>query len=118
MTWLRLLLLAGLATLGACNTRQQRMATSLNSYIGHSVAEFVADHGDPTSTVKLAENESAFRWVITGRGVGAIIPMGGSLVVAPPTQRVCTVVLKAATQSPTPELKDWIIQGWNWQGAC
>jgi hypothetical protein len=118
VTRLRLFLLAALASLGACNTQQQRMETSLKAYLGRSVAEFVADHGDPTSAVKLSDHESAFRWVITGRGVGAIMPMGGSLIVAPPTQRVCTVVLRATTESPTPELKDWIIQSWNWQGAC
>ena len=86
--------------------------------MGRSVAEFVADHGDPTSTVELSDHERAFRWVITGRGIGAVIPVGGSLVVAPPTQRLCTVSLRASTQSPNPELKDWIIQNWNWQGAC
>ncbi len=26
--------------------------------------------------MKLSDSESAFRWVITGRGVGAVIPMG------------------------------------------
>jgi hypothetical protein len=86
------------------------MESSLNAYMGHSVAEFVADHGDPASAVKLSDNESAFRWVITGQGIGAVVPKGGSLIVAPPTQRVCTVTLKATTQSPNPELKDWIIQ--------
>lgn len=109
---------ASLIFLGGCNAQKQRMESSLNSYMGHSVAEFVADHGDPTSTVKLSDNESAFRWVIIGQGVGAVIPMGGALMVAPPTQRVCTVSLRATAQSPNPELKDWIIRGWNWQGAC
>jgi hypothetical protein len=118
MTPLRILLLAAFAVLGGCSGQQQRMESSLNAYVGRSVAEFVADNGDPTSTVKLSDNESAFRWVITGRGVGAVIPMGGSLIVASPTQRVCTVSLRATTQSSNPELKDWIIQSWNWQGAC
>jgi hypothetical protein len=116
---LRILLLAApIVFFGGCNVQQQRMESSLNAYMGRSVAEFVADHGDPTSMVKLTDKESAFRWVITGRGVGAVIPMGTSLIVAPPTQRVCTVSLRATTQSPSPELKDWIIQSWNWQGAC
>jgi hypothetical protein len=113
-----ILLLATSVVIVGCNTQQSRMESSLNAYLGRSVAVFVADHGDPTSTVKLSDNESAFRWVITGQGVGAVIPMGGSLIVAPPTQRVCTVSLRATTQSPSPELKDWIIQSWNWQGAC
>jgi hypothetical protein len=105
-----LLLAASVVLLEGCNTQKTRMESSLNSYLAHSVAEFVADHGDPTSSVKLSDNESAFRWVITGKGIGAVIPMSGSLIVAPPTQRVCTVSLRATTQSPSPELKDWIIQ--------
>jgi hypothetical protein len=115
---LRVFLAASLLFIAGCNTQQKRMESSLNAYMGRSVADFVADHGDPASTVKLSDNESAFRWVITGQGVGAVIPMGGSLIVAPPTQRVCTVSLRATTQSGNPELKDWIIQNWNWQGAC
>lgn len=107
-----------LVSLGGCNGQQRRMESSLNSYMGGSVAAFVADHGDPTSTVKLSNDESAFRWVITGQGVGAVVPIGSSLIVAAPTQRVCTVTLRATTQTPSPELKDWIIQSWSWQGAC
>ena len=113
-----LLFVASVVFLGGCNRQQQRMESSLNPYMGRSVAEFAADHGYPTSTVSLSDDESSFRWVITGQGVGAVIPVGGSLIVAPPTQRVCTVSLRAKTQSPQPELKDWIIQSWNWQGAC
>jgi len=104
--------------LAGCNGQQQRMESSLNTYLGRSVAEFAADHGYPTSIVKLSDNERSFRWVITGQGVGAVIPVGGSLLVAPPTQRVCNVSVRAASQSPAPELKDWIIRSWNWQGAC
>lgn len=118
--WYRRIFLIGVCVLllADCNARQERMQTALDAYVGRSVAEFVADHGDPTSSVKLSNTETAFRWVITGQGVGAVVPIGGSLIVAPPTQRVCTVTVRATTQTPNPELKDWIIQGWNWQGAC
>lgn len=119
MTPLRPLLFAAcVALIAGCNPQQHRMEFALHAYVGRSVAEFVADHGDPTSTVKLSDSESAFRWVITGQGVGAVIPMGGSFIVAPPTQRVCTVTLRATTQSSNPEFKDWIIRSWQWQGAC
>jgi hypothetical protein len=114
----RLLFVIPVVLLSQCNAREERMQTALNVYVGHSVADFVADHGYPTSTVKLSDTENAFRWVITGQGIGAVIPMGGSLVVSPPTQRVCTVTLRATTRSPNPELKDWIIQSWSWQGVC
>jgi hypothetical protein len=64
---LRVFLAASLLFIAGCNTRQKRMGSSLNAYMSRSVADFAADHGDPTSTVKLSDNESAFRWVITGR---------------------------------------------------
>ena len=107
-----------LLLLASCNAQRNRMEQSLNSYIGGSVADFAADHGYPSSTVKVADNEAAFRWVITGQGPGAIVPVGGSLIVAPPSPRVCTVQLRATTSSPSPDLKDWVIRSWRWQGAC
>jgi hypothetical protein len=94
------------------------MTNALDQYLGQSIAEFAAMRGDPTSTVKTGDNEAAFRWVITGQGVGGIVPIGSSLIVVPAGQRVCTVVLSASTKSRNPELKDWIITKWQWQGAC
>jgi hypothetical protein len=94
-----------LLSLMGCNRQQTRMESALNAYIGRSVAEFAADHGDPTSVVKLSDTETAFRWVITGQGRRR-------------SHTTCTVSLRATAEAPNPELKDWIIQGWNWQGAC
>jgi hypothetical protein len=138
---IQLLAAFALAALPGCNTQQSRMQSALDAYKGRSVAAFVADHGEPTSSVRLSDNESSFRWVITGSSVGAVIPMGGSLIVAPAGQRVCTVVLTASrrlqvlqrsyprlqaaipqdlliTNAPQTEYKDWTIVSWNWQGAC
>lgn len=98
--------------------QREHMAAALDPFIGQSVASFVAERGDPTSSVKLAESESAFRWVMTGQGAGAVVPLSGSFVVVPPRQLVCTVTLTATTTAATPEFKDWIIKGYRWEGAC
>ena len=37
---------------GACNAQQDRMSSTLDQYIGQTVADFTADHGDPTSMSK------------------------------------------------------------------
>jgi hypothetical protein len=99
-------------------TRQERMANALDEFVGESVASFVALHGEPTSFVKTGDNEAAFRWVITGPGVGGIVPIGNSLVVVPAGQRVCTIVLTAASKAKNPEYKDWAVTRWHWEGAC
>ena len=112
---LSLVIICGLF-LGGC--QHQRMTNSLDLYIGSSVAYFVADHGYPSSSVKLSDTESSFRWIITGQGIGAVVPLGNALVAIPPQQKVCTIDLRATSQSTWPELKDWTIRSWRWQGAC
>jgi hypothetical protein len=109
-----------LPILSGCMTAQQhnRMAGALDQYIGQSVASYVADRGEPTSSVKLGDHESAFRWVITGQGAGAIVPIGTALVAVPPRQIVCSVSLTASTTAAVPEYKDWIITSYKWEGAC
>jgi hypothetical protein len=111
--------LAAAALLGGCVTaQQQQMKAALDPYVGQSVASFAALRGPPTSMVRTGDNEAAFRWVITGQGVGGIVPMGTSLVVVPAGPRVCTVALTATTAAKDPDLKDWTITNWQWQGAC
>jgi hypothetical protein len=113
------LLGVALGTAGcAAQERQSRMTKALDNLVGQSVADFVAERGDPTSSVKLGEGENAFRWVLTGQGVGAVVPMSGAMIVVPPRELVCTVTLRAATTAKAPELKDWIITGGSWQGSC
>jgi hypothetical protein len=105
--------------LGACNSQQERMSAALDRYVGQTVADFAADHGDPTSTVETGDRKSAFRWVITGPGVGAVVPVGSALMVDPAGERQCTVVLNATTANGgQPALKDWTIVSGRWNGAC
>ncbi len=105
--------------MSACVTQQERMSNALDAYVGRTVADFAADHGDPTSTVVTGDQKAAFRWVITGPGVGAVVPVGSALMVMPSGQRQCTVVLDATTTNTgQPALKDWIIENGRWNGAC
>jgi hypothetical protein len=94
------------------------MTGVLDPYIGGSIANYVADHGEPTSSVNLGNHETAFRWVITGQGAGGVVPIGSSLIVVPPRELVCTVSLTATTTAAVPEYKDWTVTGYKWQGAC
>jgi hypothetical protein len=98
--------------------QQERMSGVLNRHIGSSIANFVAERGYPSSQVKLSDRETAFRWIFTKQGAGAVLPMGGSLIVVPPSQLTCVVTFTAASNLKKPELKDWIISNYNWQGAC
>jgi hypothetical protein len=114
------LVIACLPLLGGCAAaaQRERMTAALDAYIGESVASYLADHGEPASSVKLGDHESAFRWVITGQGAGGVVPIGSSLIVVPPRQLVCTVSLTATTTAAAPEYKDWIVTSYKWQGAC
>ncbi len=100
--------------------QRDRMAQALDPYIDETVASYVADHGDPTSSVKLDDQTSAFRWVLSGTGAGALVPIAGSLVVVPPRQLVCTVTLTATKPLglANAEFKDWTITNYRWEGAC
>lgn len=94
------------------------MSGALDPYMGQSIATFVAERGEPTSSVKLGDHESAFRWVLTGKGAGAVVPIGGALIAVPPRELVCTISMTATTTAAVPEYKDWIVTGYKWQGAC
>ena len=114
--------LTALLFLTACTTiaqqQQTRMANSLRPWVGQSVASFVAQRGYPSSSVKIAGHTTAFRWVLTGQSAGAIMPIGAMIAVAPPHQVQCTVVMTASSKIPNPELKDYVITSYSWNGAC
>ncbi len=99
-------------------SQQARMKQALDPAIGNTVALYAAERGLPTDSVKLAENQGSFRWVWTRQGNGALIPVGGTVVVAPPQQQSCTVILLAHTAVAKPELRDWIVDGYRWSGFC
>jgi hypothetical protein len=63
--------------LAACVTAQEsRMAEALKPWLGKSVASYVAIKGDPTSSVKLADRQNAFRRVLTGEGAPGYVCTG------------------------------------------
>lgn len=111
-------LLAGALLSGCITGQHERMKNQLDPVVGDSIASFIALHGDPSTFVKTGDSQAAFRWVITGPGIGGVVPIGTSAIVVPAGQRACVVVLNASTKSATPEFKDWIIDSWQWQGAC
>ena len=103
----------------AAQRQQERMKSALDNWVGLSVANYAAAKGYPTEIVKVGAGKSAFRWVMTdNNGPGAIVPMSGSLFVIPAQRRSCTVVLMASTEAKNPELVDWQINSWNWEGQC
>ena len=105
---------------GGCAQQSQanKMEAALTPYVGRSIAEYVLDHGAPTTTLDMGTNKRAFQWQITGQSPGAIIPIGGSLVAVPPRQQTCMVSLIASTTKPSPLMSDWVIESWRWNGAC
>jgi hypothetical protein len=87
--------LAGCAS--AVQQRSERMHTSLTPYIGRTVADYALDHGPPTNTVDLGPSKKGFQWLTT---------------------KSCTVSIVAHATKPNPELSDWVIEHWRWQGVC
>lgn len=94
------------------------MTGAMDKWIGQSVASYVGEFGNPTSSVKLDDQTSAFRWLYSGQGPGAVVPVMGTLMVVPPRQLQCTVVFKATSNVQNPELKDFTIKSYEWQGNC
>lgn len=98
--------------------QQSRMADALHPWVGQSVASYAAEHGDPISSVALDDQSTAFRWVWSGQTNGAVVPMGGTMMVVPSRQLQCTVVFKATGRPKATALKDFTITGYKWEGAC
>ena len=94
------------------------MESALRSYVGRSVAEFALEHGPPRSSVSMGTNRRGFEWGMTGQAAPSTmtLPMTGFPVSQP--QLSCTVSLVAATTKPSPELSDWTIESWHWNGNC
>jgi hypothetical protein len=117
-TSFRVLLVAiSVAGFDGCNSRPQPIGTSLEAYVGRSVAAYAADHGSPDTSRRLADRQAVFEWV-TSHDVGPALGEGLLAGGAPSAQSTCTVTLTAGTQSPNPDLKDWIIQSVGRQGVC
>jgi hypothetical protein len=107
------------AFLGGC-IGQQQPGSSADGYVGRSIAEYVADHGEPDSTIPLSDHRSLFRWDLAAHAMGPAIGTGLTTS-GPPASSVltlCSVTLAATTQTPNPGLKDWIIQSSDRHGVC
>ncbi len=95
------------------------MSNALNPWLGETIASYVAAHGDPTSTVKLAAGKSAFRWVLTGQGAGGDVPVAGATDVHPPRQlETWTAVFTATTSSKTPRIERLDNKQLELEGVC
>jgi hypothetical protein len=102
----------------ADSSQQKRMRTNLEHWIGSSVAEYAAEQGSPQEIIKISDTESSFRWVTTASSASAVIPLNGSFVITPPRSISCTVILRATTSTPLPELRDFTIRETRWFGQC
>jgi hypothetical protein len=99
--------------------RQEKMKVLLDPYLGRSIADHVVAKGPPTSVTDLAPNRRLYRWVWTSQTAGALVPVGGSIVAIPSQQQQCIVSLTATSSvKQSASLQDWIIDNWNWEGAC
>jgi hypothetical protein len=116
----RLSLLAAAVSLGLAGCTGQNDGSASDSYLGRSVADYVADHGSPDSQIPLTENRSLFRWDLASYAMGPAIGSGLTARAAPssPVQSICSVTLVATSQSTSRDLKDWTIQGSQRQGVC
>jgi len=92
------------------------MESALASYVGRSVADFALEHGPPRSSVSMGANRRGFAWVVTGKTTASTMPITGFPMSSP--QLSCNVSLIAATAEASPELSDWKIESWNWDGNC
>jgi hypothetical protein len=98
--------------------QQSKMSTDLNPYIGGSIADYVIAKGPPASTTDISPTKRLFRWVFTGQGIGAAVPVGGVLVTVLPKQLRCTVSFVANTSKSKPTLQDWTVENYSWDGSC
>ena len=102
-------------------TREQKTAEieqSLAAAHGKGLGPAVAGLGPPHSTFELGKGRRGFQWVMTSQRPGMIMPIGNSLMVAPPQATICRITFTAITKSRNPGLNDWIIDGHAWAGRC
>ena len=112
-----LLVAASVAGFDGCGSQPQQIGTAPDAYVGRSVGAYVADHGPPDTSRRLADRQATFQWV-TSHDVRPALGEGVLIGGAASARITCTVTLTASTQSPDPDPKDWIIQGVGRQGIC
>jgi hypothetical protein len=123
--WSRITLLSCFAVLGCAlgaeqqkEQQQKKMEAALTPYVGKTIADYVLARGAPTSTIDMGPSKRGFQWVFTAQTAGAVVPLGSALVTVPPRQETCRVSFVANSNKQAPSMPDWIIESWQWNGAC
>lgn len=97
----------------------QKMNNQLDVWINQPVSNFALSKGNPKDIVKLSEDRTAFRWVFVQQSPAMIMPpVYGSMMVLPSQQLFCNISFIAKPTKKKPELKDFIITDYNWNGHC
>jgi hypothetical protein len=105
------------ALAGCIEAREQEVAERLNSYIGHPVSEMAIRLGPPASDTDAGDGKHTFVWETGSQTASATIPLAGRLVQAGPQQQKCRISVVAATSGKVnPDLRDWIVQQWEYEG--
>src|ERR1700733_6478744 len=114
----RILLFVTAASLCDC-TGQHQTGSSPDSYVGRSVAEYAADHGNPALKIQLSDRQDVFRWDTIEQSIGPAIGQGLTMATPQPSvPALCSVRLTGTTQWPKPEVKDWTIRSADREGGC
>ena len=110
------------ATIAVClllfGCAAQRLKTEYDSYLGRSVAELAPRLGPPDRQFDTGGGNRAFQWTESSEAPGAIVPIGGALIVSRPHDQECLASVVASPTSPKPSsLGDWIIRRWQYNGT-
>jgi hypothetical protein len=106
------------AEFGCAGPKQDPLKSTLNAWIGRSIADFVDQRGQPTNTVDMGQGRARFQWVTGDVKPSSMSPAGGNVVVVPPSSSSCLISLIATSASSNPNLRDWIIESWSLNGNC
>ena len=98
--------------------QQLRMKATLAGWVNQPVSNYALNKGNPIETIKLSDTRTAFRWVFTHNSPGAIVPIYGSLVAIPSQKLACSISLIGEPNKKKPELKDFIVVDYSWNGYC
>jgi hypothetical protein len=113
-----MVLLVITAEFGCAAPKQNPLKSTLNAWIGRSIADFVDQRGQPMNTVDLEQGRARFQWITGDVKPSSMSPAGGNVVVVPPSLNSCFISLIATSASSNPNLSDWIIESWSLNGNC
>jgi hypothetical protein len=103
---------------GCTGPKQDPLKSTLNAWIGRSIADFVDQRGQPMNIVDMGPGRARFQWVTGDVKPGSMSPAGGNVVAIPPSSSSCLVSLVATSSSSNPNLSDWVIESWSLNGNC